>query len=186
MTTEPREIGGPLTYKDLEHTPDDGNRYEVIDGALFVTPFSTYPHQEAATQLLTILNAHVRGKGLGKVFASGLIVVLDTPTGVGPDIVYISSERMRDMREDGYHGVPDLLVEVLSSKPQLDRFVKASKYASAGVAHYWIVDPKGKTLTALRLQGGRYRVVVEAGRDDTFEPELFPGLAIDLSDLWVL
>ena len=174
-----------LTHRDLDHTPDDGNRYEVIDGVLHVTPFPSYAHQHAQAELFAAIKRHIDAHDLGRVFAAGLKVVLDEPTGVGPDLVYVSAARMDDMRDDGYHGPPDLLVEILSSKPQLDRYVKLRKYASAGVTHYWIVDPAQRILSAYRLDGGAYRLVAEPGRDEVFEPELFPGLRIPLALLWV-
>ena len=173
-----------LTHRDLEHTPDDGNCYEIIDGILYVTPFPTYLHQEAATALTAILYTHVREYNLGKVFAAGLKVVLDEPTGVGPDIVYISAEHMDRMQRDGYYGAPDLVVEVLSSKPQLDRYIKLNKYAQAHVPNYWIVDPEPRVLWDYQLQGNQYRLAGEHREAARFEPALFPGLAIMLADLW--
>ncbi len=122
---------------------------------------------------------------MGKVFPAGLKVVLDEPTGVGPDLVYVSAARMHHMRRDGYYGPPDLVVEILSSKPQLDRILKLSKYAQAGVAHYWIVDPEERVLDVYRLEGGRYSRVIELRDQAVFTPELFPGLAIELRELWV-
>src|SRR5262249_48152436 len=150
-----------LTFRDLDHVPDDGNRYEVIDGVLYVSPFPTYAHQEACGQLFAFLNQHVRANRLGKVFPAGLKVVLDNPTGVGPDIVFVSTARMAQMREDGFYGAPDLVVEVLSSKPEMDRFVKLHKYARAGIPHYWIVDPVQKRFIEYCLEGDRYRIAVE-------------------------
>lgn len=175
----------PLTQRDLDHTPDDGNRYEVIDGVLYVSPFASYAHQEAAGQLFSLLNHHVRARGLGKVFTAGLKVVLGEPTGVGPDVVFVSAAKMSQMKPDGFYGPPDLLVEVLSTKPDLDRVVKANKYAEAGVAHYWIVDPVRRCLSAYALEGGHYRLAAELGGDATFLPALFPGLRIALAELWV-
>lgn len=172
------------TYRDLDHTPDDGNRWEIIDGDFHVSPFPTTAHQHAVTQLVTILNEHVRARSLGRVFAAGLKVVLDEPTGVGPDIVYVSMNGMSGMREDGYHGAPDLIVEVLSSKPELDRFVKFQKYARAGVTHYWMVDPAKTSLAAYRLATGRYELAGEGQGSAQFESELFPGLVIPLDRLW--
>jgi len=186
MTSVGREpLEHRLTQRDLDCTPDDGNRYEIIDGRLYVTPFPTYAHQQAVTQLVTLLNNHVRQNRTGRVFAAGLKVVLDEPSGIGPDVVFVSTARMVDMQADGYYGAPDLVVEVLSSKPELDRFVKLHKYADAGVAHYWIVDAAGRTLSAYRLEAGRYALAWEGEGDATFEPELFRGLRIDLAELWV-
>jgi Uma2 family endonuclease len=189
------ETGGPspgrealehkLTQRDLDFTPDDGNRYEVIDGELFVSPFPSAAHQQVVAALVGLLWGFVRERTLGKVFSAGLKVVLDEPTGVGPDVVYISNARLGTMREDGYYGPPDLIVEVLSSKPQLDRFVKLNKYERAGVPHYWIVDPERRRLDVYRLEGSRYALAAERSADQTFEPELFPGLTISLRDLWM-
>ncbi len=173
-----------LTQRDLDHTPDDGNRYELIDGVLHVTPFPTTAHQQVQTELLRVLANHVGQHGLGRVFAAGLKVVLDDPTGVGPDIVFIATARLGGLKADGYYGAPDLLIEILSSKPALDLVVKKDKYARAGVPHYWIVDPDKKRLSAFVFSKGRYRLVDELEREAVFCPELFPGLEIDLGTLW--
>jgi len=185
VLSKPRDpFDQPLTQRDLDDTPDDGNRYEVIEGKLYVTPFPDHAHQRAGTQLVAILVQHVSEQGLGEVFMSGLKVVLDEPTGVGPDVVYIARERMGGMRPDGYYGAPDLLVEVLSSRPSLDTKIKKDKYASAGVRYYWIADPAGRTLWEYRLERGAYTLVAEVSGDDRFRPELFPRLEIALGRLW--
>lgn len=175
----------PLTHRDLDDTPDDGNRYELIDGTLYVSPFPTSAHQEAIAGLYLLLGQYVRERKLGKVYTSGLKVVLDEPTGVGPDIVYISNVRLDGLEEDAYYGAPDLLVEVLSSKPTRDTKIKKDKYERSGVPHYWIIDPDRRLVTIYRLEAGRYRRVAEYRNDETFEHELFPGLSIALDDLWL-
>lgn len=175
----------PLTHHDLDATPDDGNRYELIDGVLHVSPFPNSSHQNVATQLVSILNEHVRKRKLGKVFAANLKVVLDEPTGVGPDVVYISEARLQGLAPDGYYGAPDLLIEVLSTKPALDVLIKKPKYARAGVPHYWMVDPERRILQAFRLEGDHYLLAAEAAGEAIFEPSLFPGLVIPLADLWL-
>jgi Uma2 family endonuclease len=122
-TAAPRE----LTHRDLDDTPDDGNLWEVIDGEIYESPFPTPVHQRAVTKLVKILSTFVDDHGLGEVFTCNLKVVLDEPTGVGPDVVYISNARMHGLRDDGFYGAPDLLIEVPSSKPGLDRHVKHAK-----------------------------------------------------------
>jgi Uma2 family endonuclease len=175
----------PLTHDDLDLTPDDGNRYEVIDGVLHVSPFPSSAHQHAIRALLRHLDTHVHERGLGAAYPSGLKVVLDQPTGVGPDVVYISAARLPGLQADGFHGTPDLLVEVLSSKPTLDTQIKKAKYARSGVPHYWIVDPERRILQAFQLEGDHYVLAAEAAGDAIFEPSLFPGLLIPLADLWL-
>ncbi len=174
----------PLTHRDLDYTPEDGNRYEVIDGALHVTPFPTPKHQKAVGELFSLLHDHVRANHLGEVYPPGLKVVLDEPSGVGPDIVYISMARLDGLREDGYYGPPDLVVEVLSSKPQLDLVIKLQKYAQGGIPHYWIVDPVAHSLTAYELDVDQYRIATQCSSQAMFEPALFPGLSIPLAVMW--
>lgn len=182
---QPDPFDRPLTQRDLDLLPDDGNRYEIIDGALHVTPFPTSAHQHAVAELLLQVMSHVKARGLGHVFPPGVKVVLDEPTGVGPDLVYISRDRLGGLADDGYHGAPDLVVEVLSSRPALDQIVKKDKYARAGIPHYWIVDPAERRFWAYELRGGRYALLADRGGDETFEPACFPGLTIDLSELWL-
>lgn len=177
--------GAALTHRDLERTPDDGKRYEVIEGALHVTAFPTTAHQRATTRLTSLLDAHVERLDLGMIFAAGLKVVLDERTGVGPDVVYVSKARLGGLARDGYYGPPDLLVEFLSSRPTLDTEVKMETYARGGVPHYWIVDPEQYTLRAYELEHARWKLATERREDDAFEPALFPGLVIPLASLWL-
>jgi Uma2 family endonuclease len=185
VSTDPNHIDRPLTYRDLDDLPDDGNRYEIIDGVLYVTPFPSTAHQQAATRLTAILSNHVAHHDLGRVFAAGMKVVLDEPSGVGPDLVYISLSRMDGLKADGYYGAPDLVVEVLSSRPALDLHVKKQRYARAGIPHYWIVDSDQRRLLIFVLEGERYRMDGELQGDATFEPAVFPGLSVPLAELWL-
>jgi Uma2 family endonuclease len=91
---------------------------------------------------------------------------------------------MKNMRPDGFYGAPELVVEVISTKPQLDRYVKFHKYARAGIPHYWIADPGTRTLEAFELTAGKYRRVAELKDEGLFRPALFPGLEINTSALW--
>jgi Uma2 family endonuclease len=171
-------------HRDLDDTPDDGNRYEVIDGKLYVTPFPTIGHQRAVTRLVLLVGQHVMEQELGEVFVSGVKVVLDELTGVGPDVVFIAKEQAEGIQRDGYHGPPALVVEVLSSKPSLDTKVKRDKYARAGIRYYWIVDPVARILREYRLDGAEYVLRAEVSGEDEFRPELFPRLALPLGCLW--
>jgi Uma2 family endonuclease len=114
-----------------------------------------------------------------------LKVVLDERTGVGPDVVYISKARLGGLARDGYYGPPDLLVEVLSSRPSLDTEVKMAAYARAEVSHYWMVDPERYTVRAYELGHARWKLAAERRDDDAFEPALFPGLVVPLASLWI-
>jgi Uma2 family endonuclease len=184
VVSDPDPLGQPLTQRDLDDAPDDGNRYEVVDGTLYVTPFPNQAHQHVGTNLVILVGQHVVAEGLGRVYMSGLKVVLDELTGVGPDLVYIAKDRMHAMRADGYHGAPDLVVEVLSSRPALDTSIKKAKYERAGIRYYWIADPAAQALWEYRLEGAAYILLSETRGAARFRPELFPGLTIPLGQVW--
>jgi len=175
----------PLTHRDLDDLPEqDGVLYEVIDGELYVAPFPFVAHQRAAGQIFGAILAYLQDHPLGEVFPSSTKVVLDELTGVGPDLFYISDAHLGALKEDGFYGPPDLVVEVTSSKPGLDRVLKHRKYAKCGVPNYWIIDPKARTLEAFELKAKRYKRVAFAKGKETFSPKLFPGLVIPLARLW--
>jgi Uma2 family endonuclease len=184
-TASPRWFERALTHRDLDDLPEnDGVRYEVIDGKLHMSPFPFFVHQRVVTRLIIVIGGYLEKHAIGEVVTSGTKVVLDEPTGVGPDLVFIAKERFGGIRPDGFHGAPDLVVEVTSSKPGLDRLVKYRKYASAGVPNYWIIDPDQRILEAFALEGDTYALRATARDQETFSPALFPGLTIKLQRLW--
>ncbi|MPZ15118.1 MAG: Uma2 family endonuclease [Chloroflexi bacterium] len=128
--------GVRLTADDIWETPVDGNRYEVIDGELYVTPPPLEQHQRGASALHGYLWQHVRERRLGRVYSAPIAVVLDEETGVQPDVVYVANERRDIIAERGIEGAPDLVVEVLSRSTQVrDRGVKMARYARAGIPY---------------------------------------------------
>ena len=170
---------------DIWDTPDDGNRYEVINGALYVTPPPNYGHQNAVGELYGRLWQHIRARNLGKIVTSPVGVVLDEGSGVQPDIVFVSTERLHIISERGIEGAPDLVVEVLSpSTRHRDRGVKLRRYAAAKVPHYWMLDPRSRSLEARQLGPDGYEPPTIHGPGSVFEPELFPGLTIPIDELW--
>ena len=171
--------------EDIWDTPEDGNRYEVIDGGLYMTPPPSWAHQRGSTILAFYLVRHVRERGLGEVVTAPVGVVLDEENGLQPDLVYVSRERAHIISERGVEGAPDLVVEFLSPSTQArDRGVKMRRYAAAGIPHYWIVDTRGRALEAYRLVQGGYESTSVYVSGGTFRPELFPGLEIPIDDLW--
>lgn len=180
-------VRGSVRFRaeDIWDTPEDGNRYEVIDGGLYMTPPPSWTHQSASGVLHFYLMEHVRPRGLGKVVAAPVGVVLDEENGLQPDLVYVSPERADIIGERGVEGAPDLVVEILSpSTRSRDRGIKMRRYAAGGVSHYWILDPRNRTLEAYRLIDGDYELTGTFGPGSTFRPELFPGLEIPIDDLW--
>ncbi len=177
-----------VRYKalDIWDTPDDGNRYEVIDGQLYVSPAPVPEHQGASGELFFLTQTHIRSRQLGgRLYSAPIGVVLDEDNGLQPDLVYISRERLGIIGDKAIEGAPDLVVEILSPGTRSrDRGKKLQRYAAAGVPHYWIVDPRTRALEAYVLIDGEYEQTGTYGRGSVFRPDLFPGLEIPIDDLW--
>jgi Uma2 family endonuclease len=183
--TTDRLPSGPLTYEDYVDLPNDGKRYEILDGELFVTPAPVPLHQRVSRNLLRILDRHVDGLGLGEVLYSPIDLILDTTTIAQPDLLFIRAGRDSIVSVRAVEGPPDLVVEIVSpSSRRQDRRTKAILYARFGIQHYWIVDPKARTMEVYDLAGREYRLVTKETGGSTIRPALFPGLEIDLSKVW--
>ena len=170
---------------DIWDTPEDGNRYEVIDGVLSVTPPPLWMHQRGLSKLHIRVGDFVYRNGLGEIVEAPVGVVLDDANGLQPDLVYVSRERLGIITERGIEGVPDLVVEALSRSTRArDRGAKMRRYAAAGVPHYWLLDPRARTLEAYRLGENGYGTPELYGPGSVFRPSLFPGLEIVIDELW--
>ncbi len=149
---------GRWTYADYAALPDDGNRYEIIAGVLYMTPAPGTGHQSVSARLVTFLVTHVEFAGLGRVFAAPVDVELAPDTVVQPDIVVILSASLHRITPSRIIGAPDLVVEILSpGTAGYDRREKQDAYARAGVGEYWIVDSGAQTVELLTLDQGGYR-----------------------------
>ncbi len=174
-----------LTYHDYCALPEDGRRYEVLDGDLQVSPSPKPYHQAVVGRLFEKLAAHVRQRDLGFVFVAPLDVVLSESDIVQPDIVYVARPNASIITGANIRGVPDLVVEVLSeTNPELDTRDKRQVYARCGIPFYWLVDPWGRSLTELQRVGRDYAQVVRCEPGGRFVPRLFPELAIEVDALW--
>jgi Uma2 family endonuclease len=171
---------------DIWDTPDDGNRYEVIDGELYVTPPPIREHQHSSGQLQGTLWRYLQDNPIGLIYAAPFGVIIDTLTGMQPDLVYVSNERAAILTHDGIEGTPDLVVEILSPSTQSrDLGIKLRRYEAAGVPHYWILDPRARTLVVRDLGRDGYGEPVTYGSGEVFRPTLFPGLEIEVARLWL-
>ena len=178
--------GPPITYHDYVLLPQDRNRYEVLDGELYMTPSPTYLHQWVVMALAAALHDHASQHGLGAVLTAPIDVVLSETTIVQPDILFIGAARVPAATAKNITTVPELIVEVVfPSSAEQDRVDKMRAYARHGVPHYWIADPDAKVLEMYALSGGDYALAAEFRGDVTGSSPLFPGLAIPLARLWL-
>jgi Uma2 family endonuclease len=149
---------GQWTYADYLALPDDGYRYEIIDGVLYMAPAPIIPHQRFLLWLGRRLLAVVEDPGLGVVIPEPDVVL----NGVvfRPDLAVVLNEQISIMDEKKIVGAPDLIVEIASpSTAAYDRDSAEGKqgaYTRSGVREYWIVDPATRTIEVLALTGDVY------------------------------
>lgn len=165
VTTLPQSR--PLRRADLATMPDDGHRYELIDGTLIVTPAPSYAHQRAVTSLARLLIEPPAGLEL-------LVAPFDVPlaedTVVQPDVIVL-------VRQEDIHDAADpelvLAIEVLSPSTRLiDLNLKKARLEQAGVPSYWVVDPLEATLIAWEYRAGIYVEVARVHGDETWTATL--------------
>ena len=132
------------TSRDIELLPDDGKRYEVVDGELYISKQPHYHHQLVCSRLITFLNTWSFQTEAGEATGTpGLIFANDDD--VVPDVIWISRERQDTaLHADGkLHAAPELVVEVLSpgiTNELRDREIKLKLYSRRGVLEYWVVS----------------------------------------------
>lgn len=147
----------PLTRADLDAMPDDGHRYELIDGVLVVSPAPCIRHQDAVAEMYALLRAACPPDL--KVLFAPVDVALSDDTVMQPDLLVA---RREEFTERDLPTAPLLAVEVLSpSTRAFDLLLKKDRMQRAGCVHYWVVDPDRPAVIAWQLVDGVY---VEAGR----------------------
>ena len=174
-----------LTYADFVALPDDGNRYEILDGELFVTPSPAPRHQIILANLVGILSPYVRHRDLGIILFAPLDVIFADTSIAEPDLIYLDNDRMSLMSQRAIEGPPTLVVEVLSpSTERTDRGRKFSVYARFGVGFYWIIDPAERVLEAYRRDGAAFVLAMRASGSDVCGPPPFEDLNLVMDALW--
>lgn len=175
-----------LTYKDYCALPDDRQRYEILEGELFVSPAPSPFHQTIIVRLASLLHSYVEREQLGRVFVAPCDVLLADTTVVQPDILFVARERLGNITRRYVQGAPDLVVEVTSPwNPEYDAVAKRQLYAKFGIMHYWMLDSENPRLVELAdPQDGAYRAERTLTPAEVYEPKLFPGLRVDLGRLF--
>jgi Uma2 family endonuclease len=150
------------TVADLQNFPDDGNRYEVIDGELFVTPAPSLPHQTALGELYLLLHPYVSAQRLGYAFVAPADITFSSTRLVQPGLFVLPPVEGR--RPTRFDQVKRLLlaVEVLSpGTARADRVKKRNMFREEGVPEYWIVDHDARTIERSTPREARPEVLSE-------------------------
>lgn len=177
------ELRRKLDYSDIAAAPDDGKRYELLQGELFVNPAPSPIHQRISKRLQRQLENYFETRSIGEVFAAPIDLILTKQDVFVPDLIIAADPSHISKR--GIEAPPLLVVEILSpSTRSVDCGVKSRRYAELGVQHYWIVDPDKKRLECYRLTDGGFQSVIDAQGETTLAHPDWDGLIVDLAALW--
>ena len=177
-----------FTSADLEAMPDDGKRYEIIDGDLYVSRQPHWHHQRACGKLFAALDTWSMQTGAGEAnLAPGVIFAEDDD--VAPDVVWISqARRTTALGPEGHlHAAPELVVEVLSpggANERRDREAKLKLYSHRGVLEYWIVDWRTQQVEIYQRVQLALRLVATLYPTDTLTSPLLPGFVCQVATLF--
>lgn len=157
----------PLTVDDVADPPDDGHRYELVDGCLIVTPAPSTRHQIVSINLLQIVLAALPPDL--RILHAPFDWIISEHTKLQPDLIVF---RRTDVDPDALRVAPVLAIEILSpSTRRIDLGTKKLAIAAGGSAHYWVVDPLAPSITAFDLVDGEYVVVATANEEETLALE---------------
>lgn len=176
-----------FTYQDYLKLPEEpGYRFEVLDGILIKEPSPNVNHQRVSRRLQRILEDYFWMADPGsEIFDAPLDVTFHDINVVQPDLLYITGQQKALIRETHIDGPPALVVEIISpSSKRKDRFKKMQIYQKAGVQHYWLADPEEQSLECYSLRDKIYALITAGLDEDILEHPDFPGLSINLSNLW--
>ncbi|MDQ3755410.1 MAG: Uma2 family endonuclease [Acidobacteriota bacterium] len=176
-----------LTVDDLDLMPDDGNRYELLEGEIYVSRAPSLTHQRILGNLLTLLKNYLDQHPHGEAFATPG-VIFDPSNGVIPDIVFISNQLGDRLgASERITEAPELVIEIISpgkENARRDRVVKRRVYAKHGVKEYWIIDPEAETLEIYRAERHKLAHTVTLQDEDVIATPLLPGFTCAVSKIF--
>jgi Uma2 family endonuclease len=180
----------PLTYEDykaLSASTDD--RYELIDGEIYMVPAPTVAHQVVSRNLSVLLQLHARAKSCGLVLYAPVDVVVGAGARrsvVQPDVLFVSNDRMGIVTKAEIVGAPDLVVEILSpGTAERDRSQKKALYSRNRVREYWIVDVELESIEVFALSARGYERPVRYEEGDTLISAVVPGLEVSVAEVFM-
>lgn len=190
IPTDARAITGPRqgewTRADWEALPDDGNRYEIIDGVLYTTTAPSFFHQWIIKRLLKLVGDPAEERDLGLAVMAPIGVFMPGCDPVQPDFVFIGKANLGIIHDRHIYGVPDLIVKVLSpGSIAYDERIKLTAYAKAGLPEYAVVDPGQRSVRAYLLDDrGRYKSPRAYGQTETMHFDCLLEITFTVGDLF--
>lgn len=167
--------------------PEDGNRYEIIEGELFVSCAPNLYHQSVSGNLFFAIKNYLVQNPIGSVWATPGVIFSEL-SGVVPDLVFVSNERKGEIAlGERISGAPDLVIEIISQgaeNERRDRVAKRQLYGKHGVKEYWIVDPSARTIEVYLLDGQTLTSRAEYMEQDDLTSSLLPGFSCKVETLF--
>lgn len=161
-----------------DELPDDGNRYEIIDGVLYMSTAPSPLHQWISSQTQRLFYRQIDERGLGLTFVAPVGLFMPGCDPVQPDVMVLRPEDRTLILEQRAETIPLLLVEILSPpNPQHDLVLKRQAYARAGVPEYWIIRPQERDLllhSEPEPTSGQFLRVRRIGPDDELVSATLP------------
>ena len=174
-----------VSFADLERAPEDGRRYELYDGEVFVVP-APLPRHQVVQLLIAEMLRHFAAEHGGFAVASPIDIVFSDYDVLQPDVVFFNADRRQLVDLDRViRHPPDLCVEVISpSTQETDRGRKMQMFARFGVPEYWIVDPRARRVEVYHLKRGSYTLLADLTGDGVIESPTIAGLAFSVAGLF--
>jgi Uma2 family endonuclease len=176
-----------MTIEDLDAMPDDGNRYEIIEGELFVSCAPNLMHQTVSMNLGVNIKNYLSRNPIGVVWATPG-VILSKFSGVIPDLVFVSNDRRAEIASgDRITGAPDLMIEIVSpgtENERRDRVAKRQLYGRHGVREYWVVDPYQRTVEVYVLEGQTLKLRATYSEADALASSVLPGFSCAVEEIF--
>lgn len=170
--------------KDYKLLPE-GSPYQLIEGELVMTPAPSIFHQIVSGNLNERIRLFVKEKGAGLLLYSPVDVYLDDENAFQPDLVFVSRQRRDIIKDDGIHGAPDMIVEILSpSTAYYDIKKKFKLYEKFGVKEYWIVDPEMKNVELYSFVNGKFVLKAGISEQGAVRSVILEELELSLEDIF--
>lgn len=150
----------PRTMMEAFKSLPEGTHVQLIENNLVMSPAPKFIHQRIIMNIIAGLQPFVKSNMLGQVVVAPVDVYLGAKNAFQPDIIFISKERQSIIEEDGLHGAPDLVIEILSPRTaKYDLEEKKDIYERFGVKEYWIVEPASRSVNGYFLIDDQYEEI---------------------------
>jgi Uma2 family endonuclease len=175
----------PFTYDDYLALPEDGKRYEVIDGEVTMTPAPIPRHQEILLTVSTRLLLFADNNSLGRIYIAPVDLALSLVDVVQPDILFVAKNRMQIVAKKNIVGIPNLIVEVVSSSSsRWDRQEKLNLYQRYALPEYWIVDPETEAIEVYLYAESRLEKAGTLRSGDQLRSRQIPELIVEVAEVF--